>query len=139
MGCVLRAYGSEFKVDSFLRDSSLKPYSIYRRGEPRFENKPDGELNDSSGLKIDVSDAEFEDLHGQVAGAISFLRRNQKELKRLRRFPGVERACLDFALSKRDVPCQYDTFPAELLYLAGGVGLDIELSQFPAIEDAEEE
>ncbi len=139
MGCVLRAYGSEFMVDRFLEESSLNPYAIYRRGEPRSENKPNGELNDNSGLKISVSDAEFEDLQVQVADAISFLKRNRKELKRLCRFTGVEGACLDFALSKRDVFCQYNTLPAALLYLAGSIGLDIELSQFPARENAEEE
>lgn len=138
MGCVLRAYGSEFVVDSFLEESNLKSYAIYRRGQPRFEDEFDGKLNDSSGLKIDVSDAKLEDLQRQVADAILFLKRNRKELKRLRRFNGVEGACLDFALIKRDVPCQYDTLPAALLSLAGSLGLDIELSQFPPRENAQQ-
>ncbi len=133
MGCVLRAYGSEFQVDSFLQGSSLTPYEIYRKGE---ERSTEHEVHDSSGLKVEVSSAEFEDLQKQVADAISFLKTYWKELKRLRTYPGVEGASLDFALTKRDVFCQYDTLPAELLYLAGGVGLDIDLSQFAPGENA---
>ncbi len=138
MGCVLRAFGSEFTVDGFLVESRLKPYEIYHKGKPRVEDKPDGEVNDKSGLKIDVSEADFDDLKGQVTDAIFFLKRNRKELKRLCRFAGVEGACLDFALIKRDVSCQYDILPAELLYLAGIIGLDIELTQFSE-EKTEEE
>jgi hypothetical protein len=126
-------------VDSFLKESSLKPYDVYRKGEPRRRTKTDSALHDDSGLKVEVSDAEFEDLQKQVADAISFLKQNRQELETLCRFPGVERACLDFGLNKRDVFCQQDTLPAELLYLAGSIGLDIDLSQFPAVENAEEE
>ena len=129
MGCVLRTYGSEFLVDRFLEESTLTPYEIHHKGEPRLSTTQ--ELHESSGLKVEVSNAEFEDLKKQVADAISFLKAYRKELERLCRFPGVEGACLDFAWTKRDVFCQYDTLPAELLYLAGSVGLDISLSQFP--------
>jgi hypothetical protein len=125
-------------VDSFLQESSLKPYNVYHKGEPRPGAATDSALHDKSGLKIEVSNAEFEDLPKQVADAISFLKQNRAELEKLCRLPEVERACLDFGLNKRDVFCQQDTLPAELLYLAGSIGLDIELSQFPAVEDAEE-
>jgi len=123
-------------VDRFLEESSLTPYDVYRKGELRLVTNQ--QLHESSGLKVEVSNAEFEDWQKQVADAISFLKQNRKELERLCRFPGVEGACLDFALSKRDVFCQQDTLPAELLYLAGSIGLDISLSQFPPEESAEE-
>ena len=126
-------------VDHFLEESSLKPYDVYRKGEPRRRTETDSAFHDSSGFKVAVSDAEFDDLQKQVADAIFFLKQNRQELERLCRFPGVEGACLDFALNKRDVFCQQDTLPAELLYLAGSIGLDIDLSQFPAVENAEEE
>lgn len=135
MGCVLRTYGSEFHVDRFLQGSSLTPYEIYRKGELRATKQ---EAHDSSGLKVEVSTAEFEDLQKQVADAIAFLKTYRQELERLRSYPGVEGASLDFALTKRDVFCQYDTLPAELLHLAGGVGLDIVLSKFAPGENEEE-
>jgi hypothetical protein len=125
-------------VDRFLEESSLKPYDVYRKGEPSQRTKTDTTFHDSSGLKVAVSDAEFEDLQKQVADAISFLKQNRQELERLCGFPGVEGACLDFALNKRHVFCQQDTLQSELLYLAGSIGLDIDLSQFPAVENAEE-
>lgn len=135
MGCVLRAYGSEFQVDRFLEGSSLTPYEIYRKGELRSTKQ---EMHDGSGLKIEVSTAEFEDLQKQVADAIAFLKNNRKELEKLCSYPGVEGASLDFALTKREVFCQYDTLPAELLHLAGSVGLDIDLSQFAPRENEAE-
>ena len=122
-------------VDRFLEESSLKPYDVYHKGELRLETSQ--QLHDSSGFKVEVSAAEFEDFEKQVADAISFLKQNRQELERLRGFPGVEGASLDFGLYKRDVFCQRDTLPSELLYLAGGIGLDIDLSQFPAVENAE--
>ena len=126
-------------VDRFLEESGLKPYEVYRKGEPSHRTKTDSTFHDSSGFKVAVSDAEFEGLQKQIADAISFLKQNRQELERLRGFPGVEGACLDFALNKRDVFCQQDTLPAELLYLSGSIGLDIDLSQFPALENPEAE
>ena len=126
-------------VDSFLKGSSLKPYDVYRKGEPRHSPKSDFALHDKSGFKVGVTEADFEDLPKQIEAAISFLKQNQQELEKLCRVPEVERACLDFGLNKRDVFCQQDTLPAELLYLAGSIGLDIDLSQFPAVEHAKEE
>lgn len=134
MGCVLRVYGTEFGVKDFLRESHLQPYEISLKGELTAASK----LSEHSGLKIDISEADFGNLPEQIADAIFYLKRNKNELHRLRHYAGVEAACLDFAIVKRDVFCQYDTFPAELLYLAEELGLDIELTQFSAEETENE-
>jgi len=119
-------------LDSFLEKSSFTPCAVYHKDEPRFRSKPKGKVNDKSGLNVSVSEADFADLQGQIEDAISFLKQNKSELKRLRQFLGVEGVCLDFGIKKRDVIAQYDYFPPELLYLAGGLGIGIELSQYPA-------
>jgi hypothetical protein len=135
MSCVLRADGSDFLVDRFLEGSELTPCTVYRMGEPRFTAiRSQGKVHESSGFHVSVSDSDFDNLHGQIQDAISFLEKNKVELERLRTFPGVERLTLDFGIARRDISAQYDYFPPELLYLAGSLGVGIELSQYP-VED----
>jgi hypothetical protein len=135
MSCVLRASGSDFSVDRFLEGSELISCTVYLKGEQRSPaSKSRGNVNKSSGLRIDVSEAAFDDVQGQIRDAVSFLKRNEAELRRLCKFPGVEGVTLDFGIAMRDVIAQYDYFPPELLYLAGSLGIGIELSQYP-VED----
>ncbi len=132
MSCVLRAKGSDFLVDRFLEGSELIPCDVYQKGEPRSPaNKPQGNAHESSGLHVEISEADFDNLQGQIEDAISFMKQHKSELERLCKFPGVKGVCLDFGIAKRDVVAQYDYFPPELLYLAGSLGIGIELSQYP--------
>jgi hypothetical protein len=132
MSCVLRVNGSDFLVDRFLDNSDLVPCVVYRKGEPRSSaSKSNSKIHETSGLNVDVSKADFDNLDGQIRDAISFLEQHKMELERLCRFPGVERLTLDFGIAKRDVIAQSDYFPAELLYLAGSLEISIELSQYP--------
>ena len=132
MSCVLRANGCEFLVDCFLEDSDLVPCKVYHRGEPRSPLSMQGKVHESSGLHIVVSEADFDNMQGQIQDAISFMKHHQAELERLCKFPGVEGSYLDFGIAKRDVVAQYDYLPPELLYLAGSLGIGIELSQYPS-------
>lgn len=132
MSCVLRAHGSDFLVDLFLQESDLIPCTVYRKKEPRSPaSEPQRKVHESSGLHVDVSGADFGNLHDQIQDAISFLQKHKMELERLCKFPGVERVILDFGIAKRATAAQYDHFPPELLYLAGSLGIGIELSQYP--------
>jgi hypothetical protein len=83
---------------------------------------------DSSGLTVPVSQCEFNDFQGQVRDSISFLRVNKDELLRVRSFPGVDGMLLDFSVDRRDVLVQSQSFPSELVALAGEFGLGLELS-----------
>jgi hypothetical protein len=107
----------------------------YRQGEPVFPGShPDGHRHRRSGINVAVSDAEFEDLAGQVRDAITFLASNRQPIEALCEFPGVEGVTLDFGIARRDVYVQADTFPSELIRLAGCLGLEIELTQYPILE-----
>jgi hypothetical protein len=131
MSAVLRAYGLKFDVDVFAVDCTLPICAIKRRGEPVFPaSQPDGRRHESSGVHILVSDAEFDDFQSQVNDAISFLQGNELQLRRLAEWPGVE-VELDFGIERRDVILECNTFPAELLRLAGALGIDITISHFP--------
>jgi hypothetical protein len=131
MPCVLRATGMEFEPEAFLRDSDLDANPVYRRGGPVWEHKPDGEKCTVSGFHVGVSDADFNDLPGQIDDTIRFLERRQAELRRLVSFPGVERVRLDFGIERRDVAVQRDSFPPDLLRLIGQLGLHLVVSLYP--------
>jgi hypothetical protein len=85
-----------------------------------------------------VSDASDEDLPSQVADAIRFLTVHHGEVSRLMASSGLEGAVLDFGVGRRDVVVQCDTLPAPLVRLAGGLGLAIELSQYPRTDGTDD-
>ena len=131
MGCILRASGRHFNVDRYLSKSPFTDYHVYRRGEPRFTTKPRGEKNGTTGINIAISHRSFNNLNRQIKAAISFLKKNRTEIKRLVRFTGLDGPpVLDFGINKRGFPGQFDRFSAELVSLAGRLGLAIELSQY---------
>jgi hypothetical protein len=131
MPCVLRASGKDFDVDAFLQKSKLKPTAVWRKGEPRRKSKPD-KKNLTSGFNCDVSEQDFNNLKGQIIEAQKFLKRHKPDLQKLVRFSGVEGALLDFGFERRDVIfSQSDLLPAELIRLAGSIGLAIEMSLYP--------
>ena len=132
MSAVLRVHGKAFNVDAFVANCTLPVCTVKRRGEPvSATSQADGRRHEQSGVHILASESDFTDFPAQVNDAISFLRANELELRRLRTSPGVETAMLDFGIERRDVAVQSDRLPAELLRLAGALDLDIELSQYP--------
>jgi hypothetical protein len=132
MSAVLRASGRDFDVDAFLVGSTLKPRSVYHRGESRFpgSTRPNGKRRDESGMNVPVSVTEFIDFPKQVAEATAFLLAETKEIRRLVTFPGVEGVELDFGIDRRDVAVQCDLLSADLIRAAGSLGLSIMLSQY---------
>lgn len=134
MSAVLRVSGVNFDVDAFLIGCDLPICAVKRRGEPVFPNtQPNGRRYDQSGVHVVVSDAESDEFPRQVQETLAFLKQHTVQIRRLCEFPGVASASIDFGVARRDVAVQCDTLPAELLRLAGTLGLDIELSQYPAL------
>jgi hypothetical protein len=130
MPTILKATGKNFDVNTFLQKTKLKPYRIFQKGKRRFKRLEKKELHKVSGLCLDASTSDFNNFSGQVRQTISFLKKNQKELKKLAKFPGVD-AVIDFGFARRDVVVQCDLLPAELIRLAGSIGLAIEMSLYP--------
>ena len=131
--CVLRVSGAHFDVDQFLGKSLWIPPAIFRAGEPKFTaESTERSVSRKSGFNLNASNAEFSELHKQIDDAIRFLRSNEKELVRLRDFPGVEGMRLDFGIEERDVPAQSETFPPELLFLLGRLGISLVFTLYPS-------
>lgn len=134
MSCVLRLEGEGFNVTGFLAHSGITAYQVWDAGEP----DAFGRARPHPGCKVNVSDAEFTDLAGQVKDAIDFLTKHASALSELTRF-GLPAAHgeLDFAIETRmfDVGVQSDRFPPLLLMLAGNAGFTICLSLYPPPSD----
>ena len=131
--CTLRIAGEFFDVDSFLASSTLRPSSVFRKGEPRRPNSaPNGPVNRDSMVCITASDADWSDLPAQIREVENFLASNLAELIRIPEFPGVDQFVLDFPIElrvgRRDIAAQSDHFPATLVRAAGAIGLALELT-----------
>jgi hypothetical protein len=133
MSCELRASGAHFDVDEFLKVSSLDALTVFHRGEAQLRGSAVTQRKSGqAGVTVPVSSREFSDLKGQIADAVEFLKENVQELLRLRNSPGVQSMHLDFPVEDRDVFCQSDAFPPELLSLLGELGIGLVISRYPA-------
>jgi hypothetical protein len=130
MTCVLRAIGTDFDVDAFLRDSPLAG-TVFHRGEPR----PGGGQRSASGLNVEVAGG-FGELDGQIQAAAHFLFRHEDELRRLASFPGVEEVCLDFGIRIPDPSASSSVFPADFLWQSGALDIDLVVTPCVAASDA---
>ena len=134
--CVLRISGAEFAVENFTPKSKLTSnpsrYTLWHKGEQHRKGS-----HEDSGFILDVCQLDSKGLKELVERVIDFLRNNSTELKQLMDFPGVENGILDFAINRRDVAAQLDHFPAELVRLAGSLGLGIDLTQYSVTENNE--
>jgi hypothetical protein len=133
-GCYFRATGDEFDVDSFLIGSSLDVDGVYHKGEPIGRR---GKVHQFTGFSVGVSE-HFRNLKKQIPHVIAFLRENERELGRLAEYPGVTELLLAFSYERRaGLVIQSDKLPPELLKLAGGLGITIELTLYPDDEEWE--
>ena len=133
--CVLRVTGRKFDPAKHLALSTLRPYAVFRAGDPRLASRPDGPRHEFSGFKVDVSRRSWASLVGQVADAIGFLKKHRQALAKLRRTKEVEDIRLDFPLDlridRKTNLAQFDYFPPKLVSLAGALGCGLEISIYP--------
>ena len=136
MTCILRASGQFFASRSYARRTTLSVVSVYVRGELRLpRTKPSGKRHTTSGVNIEVSNADFTNLKRQIRDAVAFLTQHRLALRRLARIAGVETMTLDFGIADRDVAVQSDYFPPELITAAGALGIGIEISRYASNGD----
>ncbi|MDH5639995.1 MAG: hypothetical protein OEY28_01770 [Nitrospira sp.] len=135
MSCILRAWGADFDIDDFMAKASFEVDSFWRKGEKRFTKSENSETNQSSGIRVVASEADFSELTEQIQDVISFLRKNLEQVKCLATFPGVEGVVLDFGAEIYPPGWASFTFPPELLLLAGEARVSLCLSVYPTIND----
>jgi hypothetical protein len=131
MSCVLTVLGTKLDPDAFLKHSKLKPLVVWCKGEPVLpRTKPKGKKFPTSGFKFEASRKGFGNLKGQIEDAIRFLKKWQREILKLTRYSGVEESYLNFGIWRRNVVCQGDAFPPEIVQAAGRAGVGIVLSVY---------
>lgn len=130
--CVLRVTGENFAIEDFLKNSSLKPIIVFKKGEHYFKKT----FSQSAGFNVSVSDKEFDDVEGQIKDAIVFLQREAIETKRLAQFPDIEEIELDFAIStpSEEIMVWSRKFPKELLSLLSASNIDLAFTVYPEAE-----
>src|SRR5436853_486900 len=99
--CVLRVTGRQFDPDLHLAQSGLNAIKVFHAGELRSRSRADSKQYTTSGLTIDVSDHSGDNLSGQIADAVAFLKEHEPAIARLRSAPGVEDTRSDFLVDLR--------------------------------------
>lgn len=130
MSCVLRAAGEFFPVAAFLAESPFRPHAVYAKGEPVPGGTGTGRIRSASGFDLTVSEAGLADLDSQIFAALVFLDQYEHELRRLGGFPGVDAVSLDFAVARRDVVAQTESFPSDLLWRAGALDIALAITHY---------
>ena len=135
MSCILRASGSNFDVDCFLSQNLFKIDSLWRKGDKKFPQLASSKINQTSGIRILVSDADFSQLKTQIEDATVFLSKNLESIKNLVCYSGIEHVVLDFGAEISPPGWASFTFPVKILTLAGEAGLPLCMSVYPIDND----
>ena len=98
----------------------------WRKGDTGRTGRP----FECSGIQMTVSDAEFDDLAGQVNHAIEFLADEMEPLVTLMEKPDVREGVLHFGVAQQVRLAYSCRFPARLVELAGRAGLGIDVSLY---------
>lgn len=126
MSCMLRIFG-DFDPEPLLGRLGWDA-DWWRKGEPDGKGVP----FDHSGIQLEVSEAGFDDFRTQVTDAIEFLTEELVAVSAIRAEVGVHGGVLDFGVAQRDKPAYFLHFPAQLVELAGRLGLGLEVSLYAA-------
>lgn len=137
MSCILRVFGKSLNVEALLGQLTLEPDRVWRKGQPRFKTKPNGETLNKSGVSFVASDADMSEFNIQTEEASNFLEKHRSEIRRMVEFPEVEGVVLDFGVELRDIAIHSDYLPPKLLQNAAQTGIGIELSHYPCSRENE--
>lgn len=116
--CIFKASGQNLDVDEFLRRSSLKPFTVYHRGESPKAGNILFRLQEEPGFMILVSHDEQPTFLDQALAALDFIAVNNPEFERLRG-AGAEKLLLNFGLAKHQITKRPHYLPPELLLAMG--------------------
>ena len=138
MASILRAVIQKEYLKTVLNNPDLTIDSTWLEGEPKYSRKPEIGSFETTGFRISISDADFDEFQKQKSETIDYLTKNLDSLKKLLLSTQVIKAKIDFGIYMRDVIVQADYFEPNLIKLCGELNLGIELSQYPNDEDEEE-
>lgn len=139
MSCILRAGGKNFDVETFMGQCHLQLDSFWKKGERRFPKSTSNvKLNESSGVRFVVSEADFSELPQQIEDAIEFFIQHKADIEKLTAFPGIEGAVVDFGAEIHPPGWSSFTFPPKFMLLAGAANVSLCVSIYPVDENEDE-
>ena len=127
--CILKAFSRDHSFKDFAESTPMPVFRSREKGETRYAGS--SKVNERFSISFNVSTKEWDDFKGQVEDAISFLRQWEFEISQFALQYPPDLFYLDFPLYSRlddEIICQGDYLPAELISLAGKVGLGVEMS-----------
>jgi hypothetical protein len=105
--------------------------------------KPNSKKRPLSGLSLEASSADFNQLDKLIEDTIEFLRANKEKLRHISVTKEVDFATLDFGIELRidfkRAAYQFEHFPSELLRLSGELGIGLDISLYPAPTEDDQE
>jgi hypothetical protein len=131
--CVLKVFSETNSFKPFKEKTIIPVYSCCDKGEKRGRGH---KVQTLYRISFDVSKRDWDDFDGQVKDAINFLRKYNYEIYELLNQYDYSDAYLDFPIYSRltyngtgdDIANQNDHLPHELITLAGGLHLGIEMA-----------
>jgi hypothetical protein len=129
MACVLRVSGIPEAIQDWLSSSGLAE-RVYPRARPSRSGK--------AFVNLEVSDADFDDIGGQIRDAVAFLKQFGSTVEQLAHTSGIDRVVLDFGTAMpADRAWHSVVLPRELIHHAGRAAVDVEISSYP-VEESDE-
>jgi aralkylamine N-acetyltransferase len=136
--CVLRVSSNRETLAEFLSNTQIPFYESHDKNTLVKRGRKKGQPYGHAGFQSVVSKKEWDDLPGQIQDAIRFLQRYQADLTQLRNKFNVADVRLDFPynlrIGRNNIAVQFDFLPAALISLAGGLGIGITMSLWPAAD-----
>jgi len=129
--CVLQVHSEVESFKEFAKMTTIPVYSTYEKGD--YRNKAKNLKRTDYRISFDVSDKEWDNLEGQIADVILFLKKYFNELEYLLLNHNISSADLDFPIYSRlneNIVNQNDNLPSELIILAGKLSLGIVISTY---------
>jgi len=137
MSCILRVFGKSLDVEALLAQLELKPDRVWRKGQPRFEARPNSRTSNDSGVTFVASKSDMTDFNTQTEEACTFLETHLAEIRTMVEYPDIEGVVLDFGIELRDVLIQNDYLPPKLIQVAAQAGIGIQLSHYACSKENE--
>lgn len=133
--CILRVSGKKYDPIPDLEKTELAPhpYKAWCSGDKVHPNSSIKRKYEYGGFSCEAADTKSEKLSKQIKKTIKFLKNNESNLKSLFSNTAIEQKTLDFQINLRinkKTWGQFDRFPPELLFLAGKLGIGIEISLY---------
>ncbi len=137
MSVIFRISGKNFDAEACARSTTLPVVKVYKRGQLIYPSSmvlKKRYLTSGVNMRLEGPDGLEGKLHTLVSRAHSAINKHHREIQRLRKFPGVQNACLDFGVLELNVAAQFESVPHEFLLQLGRLRIDLEISIYHAFQ-----